>query len=347
MTHRPATWISSLALSLLLPALAAWGQMGAPVDSQTPVFKETDPYEKPDRKEPSMWHRPHADTPAAQFARAAKFEQEHRISAAISAYDALVHKWHNSAETVVAQQKLARLLEENGQYEDAFFEYQYLITYFSGQFPFLDALDHQYRCANALCTGDHKILGLSTKSMSDVRRMFERLLLNGPNWAKAPEVGMRIGELHESEGEEMEAVAAYEQVQNRFPGTDAAHDAAYRAATCRCHFALTHPRDAQSRDNAVAALNAFLRRYPTDPMTKSLQESLKDLERQTVEASFAQAVFYDRNRHDRTAAIAAYRDFQRRFPDAPQAKEAAARLLILERSATAAPAQGAAHEAVR
>jgi len=348
MTHRPATWIPGVALALLLPALAGLGQVGSPSgDSQTPIFKETDPYEKPERKEPSMWHRPGADTPAAQLALAAGYEREQRRSRAISANNALVHKWHNSPEAVLAQRNQARLLEEDGQYEDAFLEYQYLITYFAGQFPFLDVLDHQYRCANALCTVDHKFLGISTKSMSDVRRMYERLLLNGPNWAKAPEVGMRIGELHESEEEEPEAITAYEQVQNRFPGTEAAHDAAYRAVTCRCHFALTHPRDAQSRADAVTALNAFLRKYPLDPQTGNLQTRLKDLEQQTVEASYAQAVFYDRNRHDRTAAIAAYRDFQRRFPDVPQAKEAAARLQILERSATPASAKGATNEVVR
>jgi len=66
-----------------------------------------------------------------------------------------------------------------------------------------------------------------------------------------------------------------------------------------------------------------------------------------VEASYAQAVFYDRNRHDRTAAIAAYRDFQRRFPDVPQAKEAAARLQILERNATPETAKGVTNEVVR
>ena len=136
-------------------------------------------------------------------------------------------------------------------------------------------------------------------------------------------------------------------MSNRFPGTEAAHDAAYRAVTCRCHFSLTHPRDAQSRADAVTALTAFLRKYPLDPQTSSLQTSLKDLEQQTVDASFAQAVFYDRTRHARTAAIAAYRDFQRRFPDVPQAKEAAARLQILERSATPETAKGATNEVVR
>jgi len=341
--NRTANGLFVAALTLLLPALAAWGQVGTPGgdSGQTPAFQETDPYEKPDRKEPSMWHIPSENTPAAQFARATRFEQEQRRSRAISAYDALVHKWHTSPEAVRAQRNLAHLLEESGQYEEAFFEYQYLVGHFTGQFPFLDVLDHQYRCANALCGIDNKFLGLSTRSMKDIRRMYERLLRNGPNWPKAPEVGLRIGELHEAEEESPEAVAAYEQVQNRFPGTPAAHDAAYRAAVCRHQFATAHPRDTQSRNDAIAALAAFLRNYPSDPAAEGARARLTELEQQSLEATYAQAVFYDRNRHDRTAAIAAYREFVRRFPDAPQAREATARLQILERGAATAPTQGA------
>ena len=340
-----ASRLPGVALAILLPALATFGQLGgAGGDSQTPMFKDTDPYEKPDRKEPSMWHRPRAHTPEEQLARAQQLEQDHHLSRAISANDALVHKWHNASQAVLAQQNMARLLEADGQYEDAFLEYQYLITYFAGQFAFLDVLDHQYRCANALCATDGKFLGISTRSASDVRRMFERLLINGPNWTKAPDVAMRIAELHETENELPEASAAYEQVQNRFPNTTAAHDAAFRAATCRSQFSLAHPRDGQSRNDAVAALNAFIKKYPNDPLNPSLRSYLKDLEKQTVDAAYAQAVFYDRNRHDRAGAIVAYRDFQRRFPDAPQAKEAAARLQILEKSALPAHMQGVPHE---
>ena len=343
MTCRLAAWIPGAALALLLPALAALAQG----EGATPIFKDTDPYEKLDRKEPSMWHRPSADTPVAQLALAAKYEKEKRRSRAISANRDLVHKWHNSPQAVTAQGNLARLLEEDGSYEDAFLEYQYLIVYFAGQFPFLDALDHQFRCANALNSGDHHFLGISTKSMSDIRRMYERLLLNGPNWAKAPDVAMRIGELHETDEDVPAAITAYEQVQNRFPNTQAAHDAALRTAICRHQFSTLHPRDAQSRNDAVAALNGFLQKYPSDTNTKNLRECLKDLELQTVEAAYAQAVFYDRNRNDRPAAIAAYRDFQRRFPDAPQAKEAAARLLVLERRPVPMSKQGVTNEVVR
>lgn len=344
MIGRMAVRVSGFVLMLLLPAFLASGQDNR---GSTPVFQETDPYEKPDLKEPSMWHRPSADTPAAQLALANRYAQEGRRRRAISANRSLVHKWHTSPEAVSAQQNLARLIEEAGDFEDAFLEYQYLITYFAGQFPFLEILDRQYRCANAFASRDHRFLGLALSSQRDTRQMYERLLRNGPNWAKAPEVATRIGELYEADGDVPEAIAAYDQVPNRFPNTEAAHAAAYRAATCRSHFALTHPRDAQARQDAVTAIQACLKKYPQDPQAPTLRASLQDLEGQTVEAAYAQAVFYDRNRHDRAAAIAAYRDFQRRFPDVPQAKEAAARLQLLERKPMPMPKQGVTNEVVR
>ena len=336
--------IHVMTLALLLTALSALGQ-----DSglAAPIFKETDPYEKPDRKTPSMWHRPSADTPAEQLALATRYESEKRRSRAISANRSLVHKWHNSPEAVVAQRNLARLLEESGSFEDAFLEYQYLVIYFSGQLPFLDTVERQCRCANSLCTDERSFRGVTAKDISGVRRMYERILLNGPNWTKAPDVAMRIGELREVTEDLPEAIAAYEQVQNRFPGTEAAHNAAYRGSVCRSQFALLHPRDAKARNDAVAAMAAFLQKYPNDRLSESLRTYLKVLEGQTLEAAYAQAVFYDRQRHDRAAAMAAYRDFQRRFPDAPQAKAAAARLHVLERNAPEAPRQGETNAVVR
>lgn len=337
--------IPGAALILLLSVAGATGQDSG--SAAAPIFKDTDPYEQPERKEPSMWHRPSADTPAAQLALATQYEQAKRLRRAISANRSLVHKWHNAPEAVTAQQNLARLLEAEGDHEEAFLEYQYLITYFAGQFAFLDTLDRQYRCANVLCHADSSFLGLSSGSINDVRRMYERILLNGPNWAKAPDVAMRIGELREVTEDLPEAIAAYEQVQNRFPGTEAAHNAAYRGSVCRSQFALLHPRDAKARNDAVAAMAAFLLKYPNDRLSESLRTYLKVLEGQTLEAAYAQAVFYDRQRHDRAAAMAAYRDFQRRFPDAPQAKAAATRLQVLERNAPEAPRQGETNAVVR
>jgi TolA-binding protein len=345
MMRRLTTSLGCAALALVLAAPAVRAQGGS---EGAPAYKETDPYEKLERKEPSMWHRPSEDTPAAQLARAVRYEQEHRRSRAIRANRSLVHKWHNSPEAVKAQFALARLLEEDGQHEDAFVEFEYLISFFAGQFPYLDALDHQYRCANAIFADSHRsFLGISTRSLSDVRRMYEHILRNGPNWVRAPDVALRIAEIRELEEEHNESFAAYEQVVNRFPGTQAAHDANYRLAVSRYQFALTHPRDAQSRNNAVTALNGFLQRYPGDPEVRTLRQHLEALERQTVDAAYAQAVFYDRNRSDRAAAIAAYRDFQRRYPDAPQAREAAARLLILERNALPPPKRGNTNDVVR
>lgn len=296
-----------------------------------PTFQETDPYAQPERKEPSFWHSPSRDTPAAQLSWAASAEKQGRIGRAIRANRSLVHRWHEAPEAALAQQNLARLLESAGRYEDAFLEYQYLIVYFPGRFPFLDALDRQYRIANILRTQRSTFLGLHLDSLEGVRRKYERLLVNGPRWEKAPEVALLIGLVRESEDEIPEALAAYEQVQNLYPGTNAARDASYRAALCRFTFARKHPRDAQSRAQALAALNAFARDYASDPRRAEVVVNRDELERQDLEAAYAQALFYDRSRNDRAAAILAYRNFLRRYPDASMRETIQARLAQLEK----------------
>lgn len=341
MSRKIATWTFGCLL-LAWPAMAQMGSQpgGAELNTPSPAKDEDKGYEQPERKEPSMWHNPHADTPAAQLALAHQYEQAGRSSRAIKAYNALVHEWHTTPEALLAQEALARLEEETGDFEQAFAEYQYLVAYFSGQFDYLATIEHQYRCANALRTVSHRFLGIKTESLEGVRQMYERILLNGPHWAKAPEVAMTVGALREQEDELEEAVSEYERIANRYAGTDTARDGAYRAAFCRYEIAHRHPRDAQARHFAITSLTSFLRTYPLDPRHDELAVCQAELTQANVTASYEQALFYDRNRNERAAAIMAYRDFLRRFPDAPQAKAAAARLAKLEQDAAALGGQG-------
>lgn len=324
---------------LALPVRGQVGPVGGPEQPPAEAFKETSPYDNPERKESSWWHMPAAANAQEQLARARRFESEGARSRAIKAYDALVHEWYSAPESLVAQAALARLCEEAGEYERAFEEYQYLIAFFSGQFDYLQVLDRQYRCANALRTANRRFLGLPLSSLKTVRQMYARILANGPHWERASEIALAIGRLREDDGDLEEAVAAFEQVMNRYPGTEPAREAAYRAASCRYQIAHRQPRDAQSRRYAIAALSAFLQAYPLDARGDELRLYRREVEDADRNASYEQAVFYDRNRHDRTAAVAAYRDFVRRYPDAPQAKVASARLDKLERQAAAANAE--------
>ena len=324
-------WLLGVALVSIQPAMAIVSNPSDQRGTDSAAFAEEDPYEKPEHKEPSFWHHADAATPAAQLAFARQCEQAGHRRRAIKAYDALVHVWHSAPEALQAQASMARLLEDDGQFEEAFAEYQYLIAYFSGQFDFLSLLDHQYRCANACHgTSGRTFAGLKIDSASGARKMYERLLINGPHWSKAPEIGLLIGSIRENEKEIPEAIAAYEQVLNRYPGTDAAHEAALRAALCRYHFSVEHPRDEQSRVHAITALAAFLHAYPLDPQHDTLTGYRNEMDRAQMDACYDRAVFYDLNRHDRAAAIAAYYDFLRLYPDAPHAKEAAKRLERLE-----------------
>jgi outer membrane protein assembly factor BamD (BamD/ComL family) len=339
MIQRILSLLACTVIFLALPARAAFNQPDDVASKDPTMFGASDPFADIDHKEPSMWHAARAETPSGQLAIANAYETNGQVRSAIRANNALVHEWHSSPEAVQSQQNMARLLEEDGQYKKAFAEYEYMMVYFPGQFNYTNVLDHQYRCANALATENGTFLGLSVDSMAKVRCMYEHILRNGPHWEKAPEVALHIGTAHETDDEPVDAVMAYEQAQNRFPGTDAARDAAYLAAQVRIQYSFDHPRDAQSRAMAIAALKIFEHAYPFDARCASLTASRKELESTEMDARYEQAVFYDRNRKEPAAAVAAYRDFLRAFPDAPQARTAEARMAELESVVKANPKQ--------
>jgi len=336
MSRKFASWLLGSAL-LAGQTLAQMGMpSGAPANnssSSKDVDDESPHYELPDRKEPSMWHSPSGATSAEQLALARRYEEAGRISRAINAYDDLVHKWHNAPEAVLSQCSVARLVEADGDYSRAFDEYQYLISYFPGQFDYFAALDRQYRCANLLRTANRRFLGIKMATTETVRLMYERILLNGPHWEKAPEIALLIGALHEEEKEYSDAALCYERMANLYPGTDKARDGAYRAALCRYGFTHEHPRDEHARHLAITAVVSFLNNFPLDPRCEELKVYQSEITGQEEDASYAQAYFYDNNRSDRQAAIVAYQDFLRRYPNSPHAKTAAARLAKLEQGA--------------
>ena len=333
---RPAiVRLAAVLLALTLPLAAATPPGSAPApESNLPVPEESSAYEAPARKEPSFWHRPAEKTPAAQLALARRYVQEKRFSRAIEASDDLVHRWHETPEAVAAQQALARLLEQEGQYTRAFAEYQYLIANYAGRFPFFGAIEGQYRVANACRTRRRTFLGLTVSALEEVRLMYEQILRNGPRWEQAPQVALLVGTLRENDDELTEAVVVYDQVRNRYPDSEAARDAVFLAAACRARLADEHPRNAQLLLDATAALNACARDYPADPRRAQIEKQREKLDQRQADASFERALFYDRQRQDRAAAIIAYRDFLRRHPGAPQAVAAAARLERLERAAS-------------
>jgi TolA-binding protein len=326
------------ALLLLPPALTAAtpGRYGETMPAAPESFQvaPTDPGARPARKTAGFWHRrPAATAAAAQLARAAAAERAGELRSATGAYDALVRQWPESAEAAAAQLGVARLLERRRKYARAFDEYLYLLHYYADRLPVEGALQRMFAIAN-----HYRGKGSDGRA----RVMFEQVARLAPQWSRTPAAWLQVGLLQQEAGDTIEAAATFERLVGDYPGSAEAGEAATQAAFCRVRLARRYANDEAIGARALAALSAALRDHPDHPAHARLQQEFDDLLTRRMEQQFATSAFYDSPRHPPSAAIAAYTEFLRRFPDAPQAAQARGRLAAL--TAAAPPPSSNMHE---
>ncbi|MBQ9726075.1 MAG: tetratricopeptide repeat protein [Kiritimatiellae bacterium] len=336
--------------SAVRPSAAARSPAGGAASADGARLAPRDPAAAPDFKTPwRLFGAPAEDSPAAQFARARRLEGEERWSAAVSAYDALVHNWGSSPEAPEAQLSVARLLEFTGEYEKAFKEYQYFLEHYGasggGEFGYADVVAAQFACANQLRT---RISGSPwSPSYGLVSAMFRKVADNAPDGPRAAESVYLQAMSLELGGADDRAVPVYERLPVRYPASDLVPSARYRAAFCRARLSDAAPNDERTLVHALQALRSALAAAPGSPDAPRAAERERELHARQTAQAFERAEFYDRVRRRPEAAAMAYRDFLRLHPDAAEAPRARARLAEIEEASPAAAAAAVAAEAAR
>ena len=303
-------------------------------------FVERDRAAAPDLKTPChLWGAPAEDDPASQLARARAFEARGRRKAARKAYDALVHNWGTSAEAPVAQLSVARLREAAGDLEEAFTEYQYYLERYAGSNPapgydWLDVVRSQYGIASALLPKSGR--GPFSVSPGLVASMFRHVVLNAPDWEKAPEAALQEGHARERDHDWDAAVAAYDRLMAKYPASRVRVEACYRAGECRWRVSEKWPNDERALVNALETMRRALRLDPSHAMAPETSRRVAALSARATRMAWERAEFYDRIRKNPDAARLAYAEFLRLYPAAKEAPAARARLAELEAGRPAA-----------
>jgi len=292
------------------------------------MSKFADQETKPDRKTPGwFFHCPAMTNATSQFEYANSLLQKGKTKAAMSEYDALVHRWGNAPEAAKAQREYARLLEESGYYKDAFDELQYLITYYGGQFPYDEALDHQFKIANyIMTTPEARWFFGGVMAPERALPLFEKIVENGPTWKRSAEAEFNMGMINEETKDYEAASLAYETVERRYRGGDLARDAAFRRGCCLYLAAKQTPRDEKGYRDALSALVIFVRSYPGDNNIETAQKYIDELKESLAAMYYERADFYDRIEKKPEAAIIAYKDLIRSFPASEKAQRANERI---------------------
>ena len=293
-------------------------------------FAEMKVDERPEQKETSMWYSVSEDTPAKQLAYARKAFTDGNMRRARKGYEALIREWPTTKEAAQAQLALAQYYEANKDYERAFKEYQYLLTFYAGFCPYNEILDRQYKLANVLRSDNRSMFGWLLNEPESNRIRYEQIVRNAPRAPLAATCMLIAGDIRREQKEVDEAIKIYDGLLNRYPRSAEAEVAVFFAADCRYKRAkIQETNEANIRD-AITFLKTVQAVMPNHPQKEQFTTWSADLSRQLEDNSYKTAYFYDTKQRNKAAAIAAYRRFLSEFRDSKYAAEVRQRLTELE-----------------
>ena len=161
--------------------------------------------------------------------------------------------------------------------------------------------------------------------------MFEKIIRNAPAGPMAITAQLNIGIIHELNGEEEEAVTAYEILQNRYADENLVGQAAFREAHCLYKIYRNRPNDENSCNAARAALVQFIQAHPRNEKVEEARTYLKTLNTEQAARAFERARYYDKTARRPKAALIAYEEFLKTYSATDLAPQAQARVDALRK----------------
>jgi outer membrane protein assembly factor BamD len=275
-----------------------------------------------------------------QLEAAHKFEAQGQRDDALKAYKNLLRRWPLSFFAPEAQFRVGKILEDEGDFYNAFQAFQKMVTKYPSSNYFEEALNEQYRIANLYLAGEpQRIWKIPVgPSMDRTVEMYERVIKNAPYGTYAPQCEFKIGLARESQRRFTDAVDAYQKVLDNYPTSSVAADAQYQIGYAWMHASQTGDYDMGAAKKAVDAFQDYLVRYPTSDKSDQAQENIVHLGQKQTQGAFEIAQFYERSHPpDRRAAYIYYNEVVREDPNSAAAQKAKKRIQELRPLVEAMP----------
>jgi outer membrane protein assembly factor BamD len=268
-----------------------------------------------------------ARTAVDQLNAAENLENSGETKRALAGYRALVKKFPSAEAAPKAQLKIARLLEKSGDPNRAFDAYAtYLNKYPQGE-DFDAAVEAQFNIAKSFLESDQKkILGVPTGStMPRAQQMFESIVKSAPFSKYAALSQFNIGRALEKQGNDGEAVAAYQTVLSKYPSDPVAADAQYQIGYVHLKQMRAGSNDPKAAARSREAFEDFMARHPSSEKAPQAREYLNSLSGSETRNALSIAKFYDKQKNYK-AAVIYYNEVIRQQPGSPNSQLAKARI---------------------
>jgi outer membrane protein assembly factor BamD len=273
-----------------------------------------------------------------QLEMAHKLEAQGSRDAALKAYKGLLRRWPLSFFAPEAQYRTGKILEDQGDFYNAFQAFQKMFTKYPSSEYFEQALNEQYRIANLFLAGEpQRIWKVPVgPSMEKTIEMYERVIKNAPYGTFAAQCQFDIGLAREKQRKFTDAVDSYQKVLDNYPSSDVASNAQYQIGYAWMRSSFAGDYDMGAAKKAVDAFQDYLVRYPSSDKAVQAQENIQKLGLRQTQGAFNVAKFYE-TQHESRAAFIYYNEVVREDPNSPQAQIAKKRIQELRPLVEALP----------
>jgi len=267
-------------------------------------------------------------TATEQLAAADAFADSGEKEKAITTYRFVARHYPKSTEAPKAQFKLAKQLNNSGQFDAAFKEYQSLLQKYPQTPNFEEAVADQIVIANSYLKGlKVKFLGIPmVPSMEKAEEMYTAILKAAPYSKHAAITQFNLGLAFEKQGKAQEAIASFQKVLDKYPNSAACDSAAYQIGYVYQRLGSDgKSQDLSALKEAQNNYQDFLLQYPNSEKVPQAGENMKRMINREAADTLRVARFYDFNKEFKSSAIY-YNDVIRRFPQSAEATSAKTRL---------------------
>jgi outer membrane protein assembly factor BamD len=136
------------------------------------------------------------------------------------------------------------------------------------------------------------------------------------------------GMMLERQGKDAEALAAYQQIIERFPSDSVADEAQYQMGYIKLRSLKDGSYDNTDRIRAQESFEDFVNRAPQNGRIPQARENLQLIEQNAAKAALEVAKFYDKTQKTK-AAVISYEDVIRDHPSSKEAEFAKKRISAL------------------
>lgn len=260
--------------------------------------------------ESGRWVNPNnqpKESASLQFQHAESLLEKGEYDEAVREFERVLEHFPTSSYGDLAQFSIGRAHEGAGAWDLAAEAYQKTIDQYPGTRLFERVITKQYELGNKYYERAMKIAA-ERRLMPNWREFFggdndfdraigvyQRVVDNQPFTESAAEAQYRIGLCYMQQEEWELAGAAYDEVQDMYPTSPWAGEAAFSAAEAQFRQSLPAVYDQTAVDNAMERFEYYLRHYGDATRREQIEGMMAELRDRRAEHEFRIAEWYHRN----------------------------------------------------